>query len=1071
MTPAAPLDPAPRGLIAAVVERFLGGQLAIIVVIAALCLGLAAILLTPREEDPQIVVPLADIVVAAPGASAEEVEQLVTTPLERFLWQIDGVEYVYSVSHRDQAVVTVRFFVGEDREASLIKLHNRLQMHLDQAPPIVASWLVRPIEIDDVPIITLTLHSRRHDDHALHRIGTEVLARLERIPDISRTAIHGGRRRVVAVTPDVEALHARGLSLLHLRQALAQADGRSPDAAFDLLDARQPLSTQPLLRDAEAVAEVVVGVHNGVPVSLREVAAISDGPEEPHQAVRMGRPGWDNSRPAVTLALAKKRGTNAVVVADAVIAAMQRLDQEILPDGVEWDITRNYGATADAKVDELLSSLLFAMISVVGLLLFTLGWREGLIVALAVPISFALALFVNYAAGYTINRVTLFALILTLGLVVDDPITNVDNIQRHILLGRDGPRRATLRAVSEVLPPVIMSTLAIIVSFLPMFFITGMMGPYMQPMAVNVPLTVVFSTVAALSVVPWAAHRLLRHRRPSRADDGVIQETRLYRLYAAVMTPLLDRRWARWSLLGGIVMALGVCGLLVILRQVPMKMLPFDNKDELQLVIDLPEGSTLDHSRAVVAAFERQVATIPEVVAFQSYTGTHSPIDFNGLVRHHYFRQQPHQADLRLILRDKAQRQRQSHAIALAIRPDLEALAERLGVRLQIIESPPGPPVVATVVAEVYGGEDRPYADLVATAQTIADHAAHQPGLHDISISAEAPRRRLDLELDQVKAALHGLDAHHAAALIHLAVAGQDVATLHRHSERHSIPVRLRLAPADRAGPVPLGRLGLPSADGSLVTLAEIGRCVETAHDQPIYRKNLQRVAYVFADSIGVAPAESVIDLAARLGQEPLADDLRVVWSGEGEWKITVDVFRDLGLAFGAAMIGIYILLVIQTGSFALPLVVMSAIPLTAIGIIPGFWLLNRLAGGSIGGHADPIFFTATAMIGMIALGGIVVRNAIVLIEFIQDGQDQGLDRREAILASGAVRMRPILLTAATTALGAWPITLDPIFSGLAWALIFGLLASTAFTLVVVPTICAMLGIAGKGGQEAEEET
>ena len=1064
----------PSGPIPAIVAVFLRGRLSIVMVIAALALGGAAIWLTPREVEPQIVVPLADVYVQFPGASAEEVEKLVATPLERLLWQIDGVEYVYSISRRDMAIVTVRFFVGEDREESLVKLHNRITSHLDEAPPGVTGWVVKPVEIDDVPIVTLTLHSATNDDHVLRRVGEEVLARLDAVPDVSRTRIVGGRARAVRVVLDPEDMKARGVSILEVFRALQAAHASLSAGSFDRTDRRIEVTSGPFLTSPEDIAGLVVGVNEGRPVYISDIAEVIDGPEEARSTSRIGLPaaitgGPPEIHPAVTLAISKKKGTNAVWVAEAVLERMKELQRTIIPADIQYTVTRNYGITANDKVNDLLSALAFAMITVIGLLVFTLGWREGLIVALAVPISFALALFVNYISGYTINRVTLFALILTLGLVVDDPITNVDNIQRHILMRKRRPYVATLWAVREVLPPVIMSTLTIIVSFLPMFFITGMMGPYMEPMAVNVPLTVTFSTVAALSVVPWAAYRLLRHKGlggdSNPAARAISTEKReagselLRRVYGALLRPFLQSKRWRISLLMGIVVLLGGCALLVVLRLVPMKMLPFDNKNELQLVIDMPEGTTLERTDSVVREFEAYLFTVPEMVDFESYVGTYSPMDFNGLVRHYYFRQQPHMADIRINLARKELREQQSHHIGLRLRRDLESIAARHGARLALVESPPGPPVIATVTAEVYGPLGRDYADLIAAARQIESVMARDrsSGITDLDTSAEDPRQRVDFVLDKEKAALSGIDTESVVRTLRLALAGGEPATVHVAAERRPLRVRLRLPREERSGLVELGRVTVKGQSGALLPLAELGTFRYVDEDQPIYHKNLERVVYVFAEMAGRPPGEAIIDLAGQLREEPLPEMIRAEWAGEGEWEITIRVFRDLGLAFGAAMIGIYVLLIIQTGSFVMPLVVMSSIPLTAIGILPGFWLLNIMVNRPVGGFETPVFFTATAMIGMIALGGIVVRNSIVLIEFIQQSVEAGKSLREAILESGAVRMRPILLTAATTALGAWPITLDPIFSGLAWALIFGLFASTAFTLIVVPVIYYML--------------
>lgn len=1070
-------DDEPKGALARVVSVFLHGPLALLLAVAALAAGLVAVVATPREEEPQIVVPVADVYVQAPGASADEVERLVATPLERLLWQVDGVEHVYSVSRRGMAIVTVRFFVGEDREASLVKLHDRILSHTDEVPPIVRGWVVKPVEIDDVPIVTITLASDELDDHALRRIGEEVLARLDSLPDISRSMVIGGRPSEVRVQPDPERLAARGLSALDLERALAGANAAVVAGSFDRMDRARRVTTGPLLCDADDVAQLVVGVHEGRPVRLVDVADVSLGPAEANAHVRLGLGPADPHAPrggvrdAVTLAISKKRGTNAVAVAENVIERFEELRREIVPAAVDYRITRNYGRSADAKVDELLANLAFAVLTVVGLLLFSLGWREGLIVALAVPVSFALALFVNLLFGYTINRVTLFALILTLGLVVDDPITNVDNIQRHILRGRRMPRGATLCAVQEVLPPVIMSTLTIIVSFVPMFFITGMMGPYMEPMAVTVPLTVGFSTVAALSVVPWACHKLLHSRSPLVC--GVPPPTSaaeprgpLARLYARVVGPFLARRWMRWGLFLGVLALLAGSGLLVVRGSVPLKMLPYDDKDELLLLIDLPEGATLERTDAVVRDIEHYLDRVPEVTDFESYVGIPGPVDFNGLVRHYYQRRAPHLAEVRLNLLHKDERSAQSHEIALRIRDDLERIAAEDGALLSIVELPPGPPVLSTIVAEVHGPVGVANETLRAAASQVAERMRAERGVVDVDVMVEAQRPRLDFVLDQEKAALHGVNQDGVAHALKMALTGLTPALVHAPGERQPLEVRLRLPRAARSGAPELGRLPMRASDGSLVPLGELGRFEEVPEDLSIYHKNLKPIVWVIAETAGRPPAEAIFALQEHLEEHPLPGATYVEWASEGEWEITIRVFRDLGLAFGAALLGIYLLLIIQTESFLMPLLIMSAIPLTAIGILPGFWLLNAIVDHPIGGYATPVFFTATAMIGMIALGGIVVRNSIVLIEFIEGALAQGRPLREAILESGAVRMRPILLTAATTAFGAWPITLDPIFSGLAWALIFGLFASTAFTLVVVPvTYYAFLRAApGIGG-------
>ncbi len=1050
----------PLGFVARLVQQFLTSKLSVLLMIFAFCLGAAAILLTPREEEPQIVVPMADVFVQAPGASAAEVENLVATPLERLLWQIDGVEYVYSVSRRDMAVVTVRFFVGEDRERSLVKLHNKITMNIDQVPPLVKGWVIKPVEIDDVPILNLTLHSPHYDDYALRRIGEELLARLAEVQDISRTSIVGGRKREIRVELLPEHMAGRGVSKLEVYRALQGTDASVTAGSFSRANRETLVTSDSFVTSAKEVEDLVVGVHEGRPVYLRDIAVVLDGPEEASRYSRIGFP--DGSvYPSVTLALAKKKGTNAVDVAGNIIERLEELKQGVIPDGVQVEVTRNYGRTAQQKVNDLLSSLVFAILTVVGLLLFTMGWREALVVAVSVPISFSLALFVNYLFGYTINRVTLFALILSLGLVVDDPITNVDNIQRHILMGRRKPMLATLFAVDEVLPPVIMSTLAIIVSFVPMFFITGMMGPYMGPMAANVPLTVTFSTVAALTVVPWLSYLLLRRYAGAGEGGTLLQEKEatpewILRAYRSVLGPFLVSRAKRVLLIALLIGLFLVSGGLALFRYVPLKMLPFDNKNEFQIVLDMNEGTPLEATDRVVRDFEHYLQSVPEVIHFVSYAGTSSPMDFNGLVRHYYLREGGHVADIRVNLADKERRVQQSHEVLLRIRKDLERIAQRHRGLIKIVEVPPGPPVVSTVVAEIYGTPGQDYDKLVKGAGRIGALMKEEPFVVDIDSTVEAPRQRLNFVIDKEKASLQGITPQAVTETLKLSMACGP-ATVHAPGERQCLPINLTFPRIKRTGSNALSQIPLKTADGKVVPLVEIGTFVTTEEEQPIYHKNLERVVYVFGETAGRAPAEAVLDMQKRLKDSPPPEGIRVEWAGEGEWKITLDVFRDLGVAYVAAVLGIYILLVIQMNSFFMPLLIMVAIPLTMIGIMPGFWLFNLLFTAPVGGFQNPVFFTATSMIGMIALGGIVIRNSLVLIEFIEQAVKEGLSLAEAILRSGAVRLRPIVLTAATTALGAWPITLDPVFSGLAWALIFGLLASTFFTLFIVPVSYFML--------------
>ena len=1170
-----------------IVKIFLESNLSLILILLAAVVGLAALGLTPREEDPQIVVPLADVYVNFPGHSAAEVEQLVATPLEKMLYQIDGVEYVYSMSRENLAIITVRYYVGEDRERSLVKLYKKMDENLDVVPPGVTGWVIKPVEIDDVPIVTLTLAAksdevsgvekaaagakaedaadadRLPDDMTLRRVAEEITERLAGVKDVSRAYVVGGRPRVVQVLLDTDRMAAHGVSPLDIQRALQGANVRQTAGEFRRRDQLIRVEAGEPFRDAEELRELVVGVFDGRPVFLKDVAQVADGPDEVANYVRHGwgpargfthheyfpgtlvgetshaepeegggsrdeagvRPAAAASRPAVTVAIAKKKGTNAVWVAGAVLREAERLRAAIVPDNMELVITRNYGLTADEKVNELVEGLAVAVVIVVALLTLGLGWREALIVAVAVPVVFGLTLAVNLLFGFTINRVTLFALILSLGLLVDDPIVDVENIARHFSVRKKATRRIVLEAVAEIRPPLITATLAVIVSFLPMFFITGMMGPYMRPMALNVPVAMLMSMVVAFTITPWLAYHVLRrghaggeahgdeHHDPHDLD--AVKQSRLYKVFYPLMAPLLRSRAVAWLFLIVItLLTIGAMGLAA-LRSVPLKMLPFDNKNELLLVLDFDKGTTLERTDAAVREIEAYLAGVPEVVDYTSYVGLASPMDFNGLVRHYYLRQGDDVAEVRINLAGKKNRQLQSHAIGLRMRNDLQAIADRHRARMKLVETPPGPPVIASVVAEVYGRPDHRYEDILLASDTVRARMAREPGVVDVDSVREAPQVELTFVADKEKAALNGVSTREIAATLQAVLKGDPIGTVRSESERNPLQIVLRVPIDRRTSEFDLAKVHVKGAGGQLVPLAELGRWQSSRVDPTIYHKNLRRVAYVFAETAGRPPADVVVDLLADrsdappagspAGQEGQADQpalgngwvaanpprpveertffsngsgiawglpagFTVDFAGEGEWKITLDVFRDLGLAFGAAMIAIYVLLVAQTGSFIIPIVVMLAIPLTILGVMPGFWLLNALNAQYVGGYLDPVYFTATGMIGMIALAGIVTRDSIILVDFIHLSLARGRTLFDAIMESRVVRLRPILLTASAAMLGAVPIIIDPIFSGLAWSLIFGLFASTLFTLFVIPVAYWLL-YANKPGHGLPQST
>jgi len=1086
-----------ESLVARIVKVFLQGHLSILLILLTLVAGGVALWITPREEEPQIVVPLADVMIRLPGASAEEVEQQVATHLERLLYQIDGVEYVYSMSRPGLAIVTVRFYVGEDREDSLIKLYNQIAMHTDLVPPGVAGWVVKPIEIDDVPIVNVTLWSETHDDFQLRRVAEQVRLALESVKNTGRTEVVGGRRRKISVWLDVEAMLAHDIGPLEIANVFGGMNVNMAAGSFDRDNRQLLVESGPFLRNATEIGQLVVGVFHGQPVYLREVARIEDGPEEPRTYTRIGfgpgqfepktklrpaqaqgadshvaagRPGKRESGatgsrardyPAVTIGVAKQKGTNAVTVARQLEEKIDTLRASVLPAGIHVQITRNYGETANDKVNELVSELVMAIVIVVGLIAWTLGWREAAIVVTAVPLTFGLTLLVNMLMGYSINRVTLFALILALGLVVDDPIVDVENIFRHFRMQLEPPLKSVFTAVNEVRPPIILATLAVIVSFLPLFFITGMMGPYMRPMALNVPVAMLMSMVVAFTVTPWLSYHVLKSQYGKEEKPLVLEESLVYRIYLRIMGPLLDHRSLAWLTMLLMVVLLVLASLLAVTGKVPLKMLPFDNKNEFQVVVDMPEGTTLETTDAALAELSEYLRTVPEVTQVLSFAGTASPIDFNGMVRHYYLRQGPNMGDLRVNLVRKEDRIQQSHEILLRLRDKLKTIARRHGANIKLVEVPPGPPVFSTLVAEIYGGPQQNYRALIAAAKQVRGLMETQPGVVDVDDTVEEDQTKYQFLVDREKAALHGVTNQAISATVRLALAGYvpgagnraaaAAGVLHQKHELNPLPIQLQLPLAQRASLVDLERLNVKTSAGSMISIAELGHFERTLQDKTIYHKNLQRVVYVSAEMAGRPPVEAVLGLQGRLREKPLPGGLRVAWAGEGEWKITLDVFRDLGVAFGAAILGIYILLVWELESYVMPLLLMLSIPLTIIGILPGFWILNWLEDVPIGGYPDPVFFTATAMIGMIALSGIATRNAILLIEFIHVELQRGCALRDGIIRCGAVRFRPIFLTAGAAMLGAWPITLDPVFSGLAWALIFGLVVSTAFTLVVVP--------------------
>lgn len=1049
------------GISGKIAKAFITSKLTPLIVFASLLLGVFAIVVTPREEEPQIVVPMIDVMVQYPGASAREVEERVTKPMEKFLWEIKGVEYVYSIVKPGMNLTIVRFYVGEDMEASIVKLYNKLMSHYDTIPSGVSLPLVKPKSIDDVPILSLTLWSDHYSGYELRRIGQELSDEVKKEKDVSETGVIGGQRRQVRVQLDPARLRAYNLSAFQLMGTLQKANFMLPSGAFSSGNREYLVETGALLKNAEDIGNLVVNVSEGKPVYLRDVAVITDGPEEPGQYVFMGlgpaaaekgiRPELRKSGQyeAVTLTVSKKKGANASVVAHEAVRKVEALRGKLVPSDIEITTTRNYGETAKEKSDELLEHLLIASISVIILIALALGWRESIVVAVAVPVTLALTLLINYLYGYTLNRVTLFALIFSIGILVDDAIVVVENIHRHFRMHKVNTLTAAI-AVDEVGNPTILATLAVIAALLPMAFVSGLMGPYMRPIPVGASAAMIFSLLIAFIVSPWMSYKVLKHVKSSGHEE---EGGKLLRIYRNLLGPLIDNKKKRLMALAVVLLLLGLSLTLIPLKGVKLKMLPFDNKSELQVIVDLPEGVTLEESSALARDLGEYLRTVPEVTDFQSYIGTAGPYNFNGLVRHYFLRAGSNVVDIQVNFVGKGRRSQQSHDIAKRLRPELKKIADRYQAKIKVAEIPPGPPVLSTLVAEVYGPDLKRQ---TAIAEEIKKIFEQTEGVVDVDWYVEDDQKKLIFEVDREKAVQSGITAEAIGQSLRLALSGMPAGLVHLEKEKEPVEVSLRLPLQTRSDTRALGQVSVPSSSGALIPLSELVKVREGIEDKTIYHKNLKRVVYVTGDVAGSAesPAYAILKMKDKIKELKLAegyelrqyssvqpwleDKYSMKW--DGEWHITYEVFRDLGIAFAAVLVLIYILVVAWFRNFVTPLIIMAPIPLTLVGILPGHWMLGA-------------FFTATSMIGFIALAGIIVRNSILLIDFVQmEWRDCG-ELREALLKAGAVRFRPIALTAAAVVVGSFVMLFDPIFQGLAIAMMFGAVAATALTLIAVPLL------------------
>ena len=1034
-------------------HAWIDSKLTPLIITAALLIGAFAVWKLPREEEPQIIVPMIDVFVQMPGASAREVEERLTKPMEKLLWEIPGVEYIYSTSSPGLSMAIVRFYVGQDEEKSIVRLNQKLYANMDLIPPGATPPLVKPRSIDDVPILALTLSSKRYGDFELRQIAAQVHDAVKQVPAVSAVTLIGGQRREVRVVLDEGKLAAYHRSPLQVAGNLGLSNRRLPSGSFDSANREYLMETGEFLRTAEDVRNVIVGVANDKAVFLRDVAQVTDGGEEPTQYVRMVRADSREFLPAVTISVAKRKGANAVVVADDVLKRVEPLKGSIIPSDVHLDITRHYGETAAEKSNELLFHMLIAVVSVSILIAITLGRRESLIVFIAIPVTLALTLAVFYLYGYTLNRITLFALIFSIGILVDDAIVVVENIVRHWRMpanhGRP-PFDVAVEAVDEVGNPTILATLTVVAAILPMAFVGGLMGPYMRPIPIGASAAMVFSLLVAFIVTPWAAVRILKSSHGATHGE---KEDILTRLYRRVMGRLLHVPVMRWGFLSGVVALLLGAISLFYAEFVKVKMLPFDNKSEFQVIVDMPNGTTLEETARAANALARATLDQPEVVNLQTYVGASSPFNFNGLVRHYYLRQGSNVADIQVNLQPKGDRKLQSHAIAKQVRTRLLPVAERYGARIKVAEVPPGPPVLETLVAEIYGPEMN---ERVNIARRIRDLWKRTDGVVDVDWYVEDDQPKYKLVVDKEKAALNGISEDDIAKTMSLASSGYHAGLLHSDSAKEDVPLMLRLDRASRSDLERIQMLKVAGRTGRLVALSELVRPVETTADKSIYHKNLLPVTYVIGDVAGAmeSPVYAILKLGPEMDKYRApegyaieqhmaslpADSDHYSMKWDGEWHITYEVFRDLGIAFAAVLILIYGLVVGWFQSFITPLVIMAAIPFSLVGILPAHGLL----------HA---FFTATSMIGFIAGGGIVVRNSIILVDFIELRLKEGMPLDEAVIDAGAVRFRPMLLTAAAVVVGAGVILFDPIFQGLAIALMAGEVASLALSRMTVPIV------------------
>ncbi|MBP8850801.1 MAG: efflux RND transporter permease subunit [Breznakibacter sp.] len=1053
-----------EGLSGQIAKAFIKSKLTILLMVTFLLVGGYSTFLIPREEEPQIVIPIADVFIGFPGGTPSDLETKIVAPLEKIISNIKGVEHVYSTAMKDQAMLTVQFYVGEDIERSQVKLYSELMRNMDQMPQGATMPLIRTRAIDDVPVLGITLWSDKYDDYSLKQISEVLASEIKKIKDVAQINIIGGRNRELKITPDRSKMEINNIDMLSLSKHISASNAQLSSGQMLSTDTAYWVESGSFLSTAQDVENLIIGMNGGQPVYLKQIANVEEGAATPSKYVYFGygkasedvrATTYRSEYPAITLSISKKKGADAMRLSDEILSKVDGTKKNLLVQDIHVDITRNYGETASEKVSELLFHLFIAIVVVTLFVMLAMGWRGGLVVFLSVPVTFALTLFAYYFMDYTLNRITLFALVFITGIVVDDSIIIAENMHRHFKMRRMPFYQAAIYAINEVGNPTILATLTVIAAVLPMAFVSGMMGPYMSPMPIGASIAMMLSLIVALTLTPYFGYLFLRTKKENdhHHDSNELEQSMIYRIYYRSISPLLESRRKRWAFMLGVVVILIGSMMLFFTQSVVVKMLPFDNKNEFQVVIDMPEGTTLEKTAAVTREIAQYISKHPEVVSYQNYIGTAGPISFNGLVRHYDLRSGSNVADIQINLTDKKERKLQSHDIAKEMRPHIQKIAERFNANAKIVEVPPGPPVLSTVVTEIYGPD---YDMQIAVAAQVKDILSQTTDMVDVDWMVEDAQPSWYFEVNKIKAMQYGIAPAQVVATLNTALSGATLGTLHQTKSYSPIRIQLQMSDADVSNINDLKTLKMINSQGISIPLGDLVEIKRTEREKSIFRKDQRRVVYVVAEMAGKleSPSYGMSKVSDRLNEIklPAGYTLTEAYSGttqneenftlkwDGEWQITYEVFRDLGIAFMVVILIIYMLIVGWFQNFMVPVVMLAAVPLSLIGIILGHWMMDA-------------FFTATSMIGFIALAGVMVRNSVLLIDFINIRLEDGVELKQAIIEAGAVRTTPILLTAGAVALGAIIILFDPIFQGLAISLIGGTITSTFLTLIAVPLL------------------